>query len=153
MILSSCNTVKKQRQKAHFFLYQHPNELAELCATNFKDPDPIFIKGETIVKSDTLIDTVRVNVDCPDGTQVQADCPKQKTIKKTVTRTDTIYKDKTATLAKIKAYEASLLEIRHNVSLLKENALKQKSDKNNLIFIIIGLGLILAIFIYLRFKR
>lgn len=89
LLLGSCTTSKKAKKYA----YSHKDELAEWCADCFPVKESevtpgktIFLPGKTIITSDT----VKVQVDCPDGTK--ADCPPRQiiTVRDTIVRTDTI---------------------------------------------------------------
>lgn len=84
-------------------------ELAKLCLDCFGDKkEPIYIKGDTITTVDSIlrVDSVRVKVDCPDGTKV--DCPPTNTITRIVKShsTDSIQVDRWQTLAYIKIPES-----------------------------------------------
>lgn len=93
IVASSCGTSKlKQQVKAHNYFNKYPNELAELCGSKFP-PVTKYIPGKPVIlPGDTVIttDTVKITVDCPDGTK--KDCPpgKIKTIRDTVKITDTL---------------------------------------------------------------
>src|SRR5690606_22670174 len=84
----SCVTEKKARNWA----YSHKEKLAEWCADCFPVKPSEVIKGDTITIVDSVVrvDSIRVQVDCTDGTK--ADCPPNKTITKEIKThsTDTI---------------------------------------------------------------
>ena len=88
LLLVGCVTEKKARNWA----YSHKDKLAEWCSDCYPVKPSDTIKGDTIIKVDSITstDTIRVIVDCPDGTKVE--CPPQRTITRVIHShsTDTI---------------------------------------------------------------
>lgn len=111
VLLASCVTEKK----AVNYMRTHPEKLAEMCANTFP-PKIEYRPGKPIYKTDSIIeiriDTVKVTVDCPDGTKVDADCPPNKTITKTIRDsvmvTDTLEVISTQMVAKLADMEYKL---------------------------------------------
>lgn len=93
LLLTSCATTER---KAKNWAYNNKEKLAEWCADCFPVRKSEVIKGDTIIRVDTISevvsDTIRVNADCPDGTTVTVDCPPNKVITRVVKShtTDTI---------------------------------------------------------------
>lgn len=89
----------------------NPDKLAELCADCYPVKPSELIKGDTVVLVDSVlrVDSVRVSVDCPDGTKVN--CPPNKVV------TRIIRSHSTDTL-KVRdyAFETVLLNERDKVS-------------------------------------
>ena len=93
LLLTSCATTER---KAKNWAYNNKEKLAEWCADCFPVKESEVIKGDTIIRVDTISevisDTIRVNADCPDGTTVVVDCPPNKIVTRIVQShtTDTI---------------------------------------------------------------
>lgn len=151
LILGGCASVKKQRSRAHEFFREHPAELAELCGDKFP-PKIEYRPGKPIIKSDTTVvtDTVKVTVDCPDGTQV--DCPPNKTvtIRDTITVRDTIYQENTARIEefRLRAERAERLTV-------VEQTLRQQADKRakNRGWALGGLLTVIVLYFILKGRR
>lgn len=105
ILLSGC---KVTEQKAKDWAYNHKSELAKWCADCFPVKPIEVIKGvPVLIPGDTVVttDTVKVQVDCPDGTKVE--CPPARiiTIRDTLVSVDTI---KVRDTAKERVLEDSL---------------------------------------------
>lgn len=139
LLISSCApSITKQRYRAFTFYQQNPNELAELCATNFP-PKTVFKPGETIIKTDTVTNTVTDTLECPDGTKLE--CPPQKTVYINKYRTDTLEVENTALVAALqyknqelstKLYEE---EVRHKLAVERAEDAEKKSKRKTWIII------------------
>lgn len=93
MLLTMLSSCKVTEEKAKDWAYSNKDKLAEWCADCFPVKPSEVIPGKTVIlPGDTIVttDTVKVQVDCPDGTK--ADCPPGviKTIRDTLYQVDTI---------------------------------------------------------------
>lgn len=89
-LLWGCASFEKKHYKAVKFFSENEVLAAEYCSGKFPVV-PEFIKGDPIIKIDTVTKLIPYEVDCPDGSkvtgEVKADCEET-----TVTITDTIIK-------------------------------------------------------------
>lgn len=149
-----CASFEKQHFKSTQFFLSNKDKLAELCASEFPSV-PKYIKGDEVVKYDTIINPIEVLVDCPDGTK--AECPRQKTVFKEVFRTDTIFKPNTALETKLRAEINKLNASNVLLSEKLEDSAKQlkqaKKETSKRDWIILGIGVILALFLTSKIKR
>lgn len=87
-LINGCVSV----EKAERVMRANPDKLAKLCSDCYPVKPSEIIKGDTIVVVDSVlrVDSVRVTVDCPDGTKV--DCPPTKIVTKIIKShsTDTV---------------------------------------------------------------
>ena len=154
VLLTGCSSVNKQRFRAEQFYKEHPNELAEKCATNFP---PTYKEGKTITLPSDTVYVKGDSVKCPDiinkttGEVIKggkAKCPDAKTITITKFRVDTI--ESTATLAKVADLTYKLSE-KSNELIITQDKLNDalKTAKNRLWYLI---GLIIIIFGYVEIK-
>ena len=115
LLLAGCSSLEKKHFKAVKFFNEHENLAAEYCAGKFPS-ETEFIKGDEIVKTDTVYKKEKVFVDCPDGTKKE--CPEEKVIIETRYRTDTIQKTNTAYE---KVLKNQIIELKgENIVLSKE---------------------------------
>ena len=154
LLFLGCASIEKQHFKATQFFISNKDKLAELCASEYPSV-PKYIKGDEVVKYDTIINPIEILVDCPDGTK--AECPKQKTVFKEVFRIDTIVKPDTARedvlrqeINKLNASSVLLTEKIEDSSKQLKQAKKETSKRD---WIILGLGAILALFLTSKIKR
>ena len=154
LLFLGCASFEKHHFKATQFFLGNKDKLADLCASEFPSV-PKYIKGDEVVKYDTIINPIEVLVDCPDGTK--AECPKQKTVFKEVFRTDTIVKPDTARedvlrqeINKLNASNVLLIEKLEDSAKQLKQAKKETSKRD---WIILGLGAILALFLICKIKR
>lgn len=146
LLFLGCASVEKQHFKATQFFLSNNGKLAELCASEFPS-ETKYIKGDEVVKYDTIINHIEVFVDCPDGTKVK--CPENKTVYKTIYQTDTIVKPNTALEAKLRA-EINDLQA-NNTILYKENeSLLNQSKKDKRTIYVLGFFLGFAIIVILK---
>jgi hypothetical protein len=154
VLLTGCASVNKQRFRAEQFYKEHPNELAEKCATNFP---PTYKEGKTITLPSDTVYVKGDSVKCPDiinkttGEVIKggkAKCPDSKTIYVPQLRVDTI--ESTATLAKVADLTYKLSE-KSNELIITQDKLNDalKTAKNRLWYLI---GLIIIIFGYVGIK-
>lgn len=156
---SSCATKLKRQVRAYEYFNDHPNELAELCGTKFPPitkylpGKPIFLPGE--VK--TIVDSVTITVDCPDGTQVKADCPPNKntTIRDTIKIVDTIETSNTAIIAaqnyKIVGQQATIDDLTKK-KIEADKIVKRKSMQLGIFVTIVVLYLLWRFYNFIRLK-
>lgn len=64
IVAAGCVSTKKQRERAHEFFREYPEELAELCADRFP-PEIVYRPGETIIKREPVI-VPGDSIPCPD---------------------------------------------------------------------------------------
>lgn len=154
MLFFGCASIEKQHYKSTKFFLNNKYKLAELCASEFPSV-PKYIKGDEVVKYDTIINPIEVFVDCPDGTK--AECPKQNTITKEVFRTDTIVKPDTARedvlrqeINKLNASNVLLTEKLEDSEKQLKQANKETSKRD---WIIGSLSLLLVIGLISKIKR
>lgn len=128
LILTGCATTEK---KAKNYYLNNKDQLAELCLDCFEDKKEIeYIKGDTIIKLDTLLktDSVKVQIPCPDGTII--DCP--PSITKYITQhshsTDTLYRDRWQTLAELELFKGKSSDLK--AQLVEVNTLYQKEKES-----------------------
>lgn len=153
LILGGCASVKKQRSRAHEFFREHPAELAELCGDKFP-PKIEYRPGKPIFKTDTTVvtDTVKVTVDCPDGTQVEADCPPNKTttIRDTITVRDTIMQENTARTEQFRQAAERNARLAATEQVLREQAEKRAKNRG---WVLGGVLAAIAIYFILKGRR
>lgn len=160
IVASSCGTSKlKQQVKAHNYFNKYPNELAELCGTKFPPETkylpgaPITIPGKPIIIPG---DTVKITVDCPDGSKVSADCPPVDTVQVTDTLkiTDTIQVQNTALITSlnytIARQEGRLASLEQDVK--DRDTTIKKRDRQLAILCAIAMGVTIFLLI-LYFKK
>ena len=147
LLLAGCSSLEKKHFKAVKFFNEHENLAAEYCAGKFPS-ETEFIKGDEIVKTDTVYKKEKVFVDCPDGSKKE--CPEEKVIIETRYRTDTIQKTNTAYETVLKN---QINEVKgDNVVLVKENEKISKDLKNSRRYNL-ALGIALAICVILIIKK
>ena len=147
ILLGSCTTSKKAKKYA----YSHKDELAEWCAECFPVKESEITPGKTIfIPGDTLIttDTVKVQVDCPDGTK--ADCPPAKivTVRDTVVRTDTI---KIRDTAKETVLSNNNNNLKIDVAERDREIVSLKDRNKKLNYALMILGGLIAVGLFVRF--
>lgn len=162
LLFGACSTQKKMQKNAHAYFSMHPDELAKLCALGYTPQISNYKQGVSLIKTDTLRDSIPVvvYVDCPDGTQQKADCPPTKTIRIKEDRVDTLE----ILSAEAKAYIKKLedenrkLEIdlaaekSTNAHLTNQSNEHEKTARNRL-FIIIAIVVLFGLGIALKFKK
>lgn len=150
MFFGSCVSLKKQRDRAHNYFRDHPEELAELCADKF-DPQTEYLPGDTIVKSDTTVvtDTVVVEIDCPDGSKVKAPPAKKIYIRDSVFVRDTIKVENTARVEQYRLQSEREARLRMVAEALMEQE-RSKATRRGWWIAILSAGMGVYLFIKLR---
>ena len=132
LFLVGCATNEKKAKK---YYLNHKNQLAELCLDCFSDKKEIeYIKGDTITLVDTLltVDSIKVQIPCPDGTII--DCPPgiTKYITKHSYSTDTLYRDRWQTIAELELYKGKTDDLRNELYKLNNLYQKEKESRKKL---------------------
>lgn len=143
ILLSGCKVTEK---KAKEWAYNHKSELAKWCADCFPVKPIEVIKGvPVLIPGDTIVttDTVKVQVDCPDGTKVECPPTRIVTIRDTLMSTDTV---KVRDTAKERVLEDSLSDREERLT----DALKSRDGWRK--FGLIGWG-ILGVGLLVRFIK
>lgn len=148
LLLFGC---KVTEEKARNYYLDNKPKLSKLCLDCFgKDiPEPIYIKGDVVIKRDTTLRIDTVEADCPDGSTVKTPCPKCKEITVYLDRVDTLKQDTWQTLALVEALKHKLFEesIFHTkTKTLLEEEIKDKKMYRLGFFICFGLILGFALF-------
>ncbi len=149
-----CTSIDKQHFKARQYYMENKDKLAELCAAEFP-VIPEYIKGEEIVRYDTISYPYEVLADCPDGTKVE--CPKPKTIIKEVVRTDTVRRPDLAQEQKLRdrinKVNADNAILRAEKEKALEGLKQSESENKSKDWIIIGLIFTLGICVFVIIKK
>lgn len=155
LLLAGCApSIKKQRARFVTYAQMNPVELAEICEKTFPFKETL-IPGIPDTVTNTVLDTVKVTVPCPDGTR--AECPPFKTVYKNITRVDTAYQEDTRRIVILQDYLAkqtdALGEAEEKITdqEAKIEELKQANAKK--LKIIIGFSLAFLGLGFLKFKR
>lgn len=152
LIFSGCMTQKKQQRIAHAYFSIHVDELAAICASNYPD-ETKYIKGDVIVKIDTVTDSILVSVDCPDGSIQIVDCPPNKTITIDNSRVDTIEVLSTSVKAQLHDQSNKIRDLQIELAIKKAEAKKAEDISTRRLFTIIALGVLMGLGIFLRIKN
>ena len=128
LLLFGC---KVTEEKARNYYLDNKGKLAQLCIDCFgRDiPEPIYIKGDVVIKRDTTLRVDTVEADCPDGSKVKTPCPECKEMTVYRDRVDTLKQDTWQTLALVEALKQKVFEetILHNkTKVLLEEEVKDK---------------------------
>lgn len=148
LLLFGC---KVTEEKARNYYLDNKGKLAQLCVDCFgKDiPEPIYIKGDVVIKRDTTLRVDTVEADCPDGSKVKKPCPECKDITVYKDRVDTLKQDTWQTLALVESLKQKVFEetILHNkTKVLLEEEVKDKKMYRSGFFICFALILGFALF-------
>lgn len=145
-LISSCAVTEK---KAKEWAYNNKGELAKWCSDCFPVKPIEVIKGDTVVRVDSIlsIDSVIVQVekDCPDGTKIVVDCPPAKTITRVV-NTHTSDTVKVRDTAKERVLEDGLKDRSDKLDKMTESRDKYRK------WFFISLAVV-AVYSLLRIKR
>jgi len=128
LIFTGCNTYQKQLRRTREFLEAHKDVAAQFCADNYGVDTLRIVKGDTVVRLDTV--TIKTDsVPCPPaekGKTVYVKCPDQKYITRTVSKTDTVYlRDNAA----VSVSNAKYVVVRDSLTIYKEK-LRVSEEKN-----------------------
>lgn len=148
LLLSGC---KVTEEKARNYYLDYKGKLAQLCVDCFGKniPEPIYIKGDVVIKRDTTVRVDTVEADCPDGSKVKKLCPECKDITVYKDRVDTLKQDTWQTLSLVEALKHKLFEesIAHTkTKTLLEEETKDKKMYRSGFFICFALILGFALF-------
>lgn len=148
-VLVGCATTER---KAKNWAYDNKAKLAEWCADCFPVKPVEVIKGrvDTIVNEVLKVDSVRVTVDCPDGTTV--DCPPSKTVVRVVEThsTDTVKIRDTALETVLENKYKNALVDNEKLSDKLADEIESKKQYRKYFF---GLLALVAVYGLLKFKR
>lgn len=155
-LLWGCASLEKKHFKSVKFFNEHENLAAEYCSGKFPVV-PEFIKGDPIIKTDTVTKLIPYEVDCPDGSkvtgEVKADCKE-----KTVTITDTIVTPDKAKERVLQAEIDKYKEMYFKEKARAENEEKERKEAekkfNQLLYTVLSaLGLVGLLFIIKIIRR
>lgn len=149
-LLWGCASFEKKHYKAVKFFNENEVLAAEYCSGKFPVV-PEFIKGDPIIKIDTVPKLIPYEVDCPDGTkvtgEVKSDCKE-----KTVTITDTIIQPDKAKERVLQGEIDKYKEMYFKEKARAENEEKERKELekkfNQLLYTVLSaLGLLALLFI------
>lgn len=138
LLLFGC---KVTEEKARNYYLDNKGKLAQLCVDCFGKniPEPIYIKGDVVIKRDTTLRVDTVEADCPDGSKVKTPCPECKEITVYQDRVDTIQQDTWQTLALVEALKHKLIGEKLSHERTKANLDNENKHKKNYRSLFFGL--------------
>lgn len=149
-LLWGCASLEKKHYKAVKFFNEHENLAAEYCSGKFPVV-PEFIKGDPVIKIDTVPKLIPYEVDCPDGTKIKGEviAPCEE---KTTTITDTIIKPDKAKERVLQGEIDKCKEMYFKEKARAENEEKERKEVekkfNQLLYTVLSaLGLLALLFI------
>lgn len=160
IVMAGCVSTQKQRSRAEQFYREHPEELAEKCATNFP---PTYKEGKTITLPGDTVFIKGDSVKCPDVVNpvtgekkpgVKIKCPDSKTIYIPTLRVDTV--ESTALLARVEQQRQQLADKSAKLKQTEQNlsdALKTAKNRSWAIIALAGaIGLYAALKVWSKIK-